>query len=240
MKKIVLILITIFAVSSCSTADENNITSSSSLKVITTNTLEENILETREYFFNNVGNVVKEIFTSTTNPEYNSTSTFEFDTLGRVIKETRNNEIITTVVWNGSIATLQENNNNLNPNISYTLLNEKVIESNFMGNIHKYNYDINDNIISEVQADTIFVEYLDYETTFINPMYLIKSIGVLRMSSNPYFKNFYQTKKLYPIQGDDYILPLRYFQFQKTVDNNSKIIKITNNENFYTSKFEYN
>ena len=240
MKKIILLLITLVVFSSCTSDNENNITSSSSLKIIITNTSEENTLQTLEYFFNTEGKVIKETFINTTNPEYNSVSTFQYDNLGRVSKEIRNNEIVTTVVWNGSTATLLGNNTNGNPSISYTFLNEKVIESNFMGTIHKYNYDGNDNVISEEQADSVFVEYLNYDTTLLNPMYLIKSIGVLRMSSNPYFKNFYQTKKAYPYQGDDYFFPLTYFQFQKTVSNDNKIIKITNNENFYTSKFEYN
>ena len=242
MKKLILSIITFIVIISCSSNDGNNTTSTSTLKEIVTDSSEENIIHTKEYFFDSDGKVLKEVFNSIIFPQYNSTSTFEYDNQGRVIKEIRNNELIINVVWSGNVATLYGNPIDLSVNnaLSYTFLNDKVIESHFMGDIHKFNYDENDNVISEVQADTVFVEYLDYDTTVTNPMHLIKSIGVLRMHSNPYFKNFFQTKKVYPYQDDDYSTPIQYFQFEKFVDSENRIIKIDNEENHYISRFEYN
>ena len=240
MKKIIVILISSIAYLSCSSNDGNSVTSTSSLKQIITNNGDIiNETYTIEYKFDNDGKVIKEINTNQFFPQYNSISTFEYDNQGRVIKETRNNEVGTIVVWNENVATIYSTSGNA---INYTFSNDKVTEINYTGNgnIHKFNYDENDNVISEVQADTVFVEYLDYDTTVTNPMHLIKSIGVLRMHSNPYFKNFFQTKKVYPYQDDDFNFPLSYFQFQKTVNSENKIIKIDNNENYYISRFEYN
>ena len=55
-----------------------------------------------------------------------------------------------------------------------------------------------------------------------------------------YFKNFFQTKKNYPQVYDDYSTPMQYFQFERFVNSENKIIKIDNNETHYISKFEYN
>lgn len=242
MKKIILILISCLAIVSCTSNDENNIIYTSSLKEIITESSEENIIQTKEYFFDSDGKVLKEVLKSSSFPQYNSVCIFKYDKQGRVIKEIRNNELITNVIWNGNVATLYGNPIDLSANnaLSYTFLNDKVIESQFMGKSHKFNYDENDNVISEIQADTIFVEYLDYDTTVINPKHLIKSIGVLRMHEKPYFKNFFQVKKNYPEVHDDYSTPMQYFQFERFVDSENRIIKIDNEENHYISKFEYN
>jgi uncharacterized protein YcfL len=244
MKKIIIIIVVSIALFSCSSNDESNETSTSSFKRTITNKGDIiNEMYITEYKFDSEGKVIKEINTNQFYPVYNSISTFKYDNQGRVIKEIRNNEVNTIVEWNGNVATLygsSGNSGNSDNALSYIFSNNKVIETHFMGNIHKFNYDANDNVISEVQADTVFVEYLDYDTTVANPMQLIKSIGVLRMHLNPYFKNFFQTKKNYPEVHDDYSTPMQYFQFERFVNSENKIIKIDNNETHYISKFEYN
>lgn len=244
MKKIILILVSSIAFFSCTTNEEYKNSTSNSLKEITTNDGDQIVeMYTTEYIFDNEGKVVKEINTNLYYPEYNYTNTFEYDTQGRVIKEIRNNELISNVVWIGNNAkifgsTIDLNNNNV---ATYNFSNGKVTSISSNGTIlHKFNYDQNDNVISEVQADTVFVEYLDYDTTVNNPMQLIKSIGILRMHKKPYFKNFFQTKKNYPEVNDDYSTPIQYFQFERFVDSENRIIKIDNEENHYITKFEYN
>lgn len=240
MKKIILILISFVVLTSCSSNDEIDATSTSSLKHIVTNNGETIYLKyTKEYIFDSEGKVIKEISIDSFNPENKSTSTFEYDNQGRVIKEVRNDELYHSVVWDGNFAHLHEHQSNIN--MHFTFLNDKLIEYNYEnGNDYKLNYDLNDNVISEMQADTVFVEYLDYDTTVTNPMHLIKSIGILRMDSKPYFKNFYHTKKAYPFLDYDYYYPLSYYSYQSTVNSENKITQITNNDNYYISNFEYN
>jgi uncharacterized protein YcfL len=243
MKKIILLLTSIILFG-CSSNEEETAISASSLKVIVTNKGDIiNEMSSTEYKFDSEGKVVKEIIRNKFNPQYNSISTFEYDSSGRVIKEFRNNVNVVNVVWDGNEAVLKSgvlNSENSTNTLGYKFLNNRVIESEFMGNIQKFNYDNNDNVISEEYNGEVFVEYLDYDTTILNPMTLIKSIGVLRMYSNPYFKNFYQTKRAYPYDTDDFSIPLTYYNYQKIVNAENKIIKITNDETHYITKFEYN
>jgi YD repeat-containing protein len=239
MKKLIIIIyITVFSVS-CSSENENVISTNFTLKhIVTEKSSEESIVYTQEYIMDNDGKVVQEKFQSMLYPNQSSTSTFEYDNEGKVVKEVRNKKLVYSVVWNDNIATVKD----LDANLTFTCIfqNGKLLQYSLTGNSYKFNYDQNDNVISQENNGEIFVEFLNYDTSVSNPMYLIKSIGILRMASNPYFKNFFQTKKAYPFEDIDFSVPLTYYTYQKMVGVDNRITKITNNENTYTSKFEYN
>ena len=239
MKKFILPLICFLFLACTSDKETNATTENFTFKhIVTEKNSEESIVYTQEFIMDNDGKVVQEKFQSMLYPNQSSTSTFEYDNEGRVLKEIRNKKVVYTVVWNVDVATVKD----IDTNLIFTCIfqNGKLMQYSSTGNNYKFNYDQNNNVISEENNGDVFVEFLDYDTTVLNPMYLIKSIGILRMASNPYFKNFYQTKKAYPFEDIDFSVPLTYYTYQKMVGVDNRITKITNNENTYTSKFEYN
>ena len=248
MKK-VLISLSFILLISCNKNEEfiqiENQTSINSLKYIVAEDVSNfNDLYSQEYTFDINGKVLSETFINNTNQQYNYTSTFEYNNQGKLITEIRNGQTFRIITWNGNIAELY---NNQNQKISeFIFSNENLIEYNsgyITGNIenHKYNYDVNNNVASEEKQNNVFVEYLNYNTSLTNPMNLIKSIGILRLDYKPYFKNFFETEKAYPYNGTDYIFPLTYYGYQKTVDANNRINSITDDKTLiYKVKFEYN
>jgi opacity protein-like surface antigen len=203
-----------------------------------------NDIHSQEYTFDVNGKVLSETFTNIANPQYNYTSTFEYNSQGKLITEIKNSQVFRHIIWNGNFAELY---NNQNQKISdFTFNNDNLIEYNsgfINGNIenHRYNYDITNNVVSEEKQNVVFVEYLNYDTSLANPMNLIKSIGILRLYYKPYFKNFFETEKAYPYNGIDYMFPLTYYGYQKTVDANNRINSITDDKTLiYITKFEYN
>ena len=203
-----------------------------------------NDLYSQEYTFDTNGKVLTETFNNNLNPQYNYTSTFEYNIQGKLINEKKNNQIFRYLLWNGNFVELY---NNLNQKISdFTFNNNNLIEYNsgfISGNIvnHKYNYDSNNNVVSEEKQNEVFVEYLNYNVNIENPMNLIKSIGILRLDYKPYFKNFFETEKAYPYNGTDYIFPLTFYGYQKTLDSNNRINTMTDDKTLiYKTKFEYN
>lgn len=227
----------------CSNDETNQVIlplAASTFKVILTdNTVEMNTIYTLEYGLDSDGKVLFEINNFTIEPQYNSISIFKYDNQGRVTKELRNNKVYKSVIWNENVANLYDNENH--KIADFTFSNNNLMEYRYEdGNHYKFNYDSNDNVISIEKENAVYVEYLDYDITLSNPMSKIKSIGILRLDSDPYFKNFFETKKAYPYDGGDIFVPLTYYHYQKTVNTVNKIISVTNDENNYITNFDYN
>ena len=248
MKKI-LILFSSILLFNCSKNEEiiqktNQVSLNSFKYIVAEDYSSFNDLYSQEYTFDTNGKVLTETFNNNLNPQYNYTSTFEYNIQGKLINEKKNNQIFRYLLWNGNFVELY---NNLNQKISdFTFNNNNLIEYNsgfISGNIvnHKYNYDSNNNVVSEEKQNEVFVEYLNYNVNIENPMNLIKSIGILRLDYKPYFKNFFETEKAYPYNGTDYIFPLTFYGYQKTLDSNNRINTMTDDKTLiYKTKFEYN
>ena len=206
----------------------------SKFKVIITE--ESNTISTVEYGLDSDGKV---LYANQLFPLQSNTSIFKYDNQGRVTKEIRNNGLYYSVIWNGNIANLYDNKNQKIADFTYSnnLLTEFKYE---IGYPCKYYYDSNDNVIAFEENNEVKEEYLDFDISVSNPMSLIKSIEILRLSTEPLSKNFFQTKKVYPYDGGDYFVPLTYYHYQKTVNAENKIISVDNDQSHYVRKFEYN
>ncbi len=247
MKKIVIILSYLFFIS-CSNSDNETITTNQvpfeTFKFTVAEDYENfNDLYSQEYFLNENGKVYSETFTNIINPQHNYVSTFIYNDEGKVISEHKNGQLFRYIKWNGNFAELF---NNQNQKISdFTFENDNLIEYNFVfsdGTIETYNYsyDVNNNVIAIARQNEIYVEYLNYDITLINPMNTIKSIGILRLYYNPLFKNFFETEKAYPYVGDDFLTPLTFYNYHKVLDINNRITSITDDKTaIYKTKFEY-
>ncbi len=201
-------------------------------------------IHSQEYTFDSDGKVLSETFTNYLNPQYNYKSTFEYNDQGKLVKEIKNGQLFSYINWNGNVGELY---NESNQKISDFKFNDgNLIEYNngyITGDMrnYKYNYDTNGNIVSIQNQNEIFVEYLKYDKNVINPMYLIRSIGVLRLDYKPYFKNFFAVEKAYPYQASDYSQGLTYYDYKNTLDSNNRIITLTDTKSLiYKSNFEYN
>lgn len=195
-------------------------------------------ISSSEFSFDANGIVLAEKCIGTT-PEQSYFSTFQYDASGRIISETRNNHIVSHVIWNGNTAKVYDNiylvpwtfvfsNGNLSEVISTNSASQQI------------NYDANNNIISEERNHEVFVEYQNYNLSVPNPTSVLKSIAILRYDIRPFSKNIFETKKAYPYDGGDYSFPMTYYQFQYTFNQDNKVITMTDDETgIYKRFFEY-
>jgi hypothetical protein len=196
-------------------------------------------IHSSEYSFDANGNVLAEKYISNDNPEQSFFSTFQYDANGRILSETRNNHIVSQVIWNGNTAIVYNNSNNYP--ITFVFMNGNLSEVNSTNSeSHRINYDVNNNIISEERNNEVFVEYLNYNLTVPNPTNVLKSIAILRYNSRAFSNNIFETKKAYPYEDDDFSIPLTYYQFQYTLDEDNRVTTITDDEtSIYKTYFEY-
>jgi len=245
MKKIIIIfsLLVLIGCNKENIEPENPISSISYLKYSVWVENNNNLVYTQEYNFDNNGNVIMETFTNANNPQYNHISEFKYNENGRLISELRNNEIFKSIEWNNNVAEVY--NVNGQKISEFIFSNDKLIEyrTGFINNniqYKKYNYDLEQNIISIENENEIFVEFLDYDTTKLNPLNLIQSIGVLRVYYKPFFKNIFYVEKAYPYEGDDYSFPLTFYDYNYTFDTENRVVEIEDDKTLiYVSKFEY-
>ena len=117
MKHLRIIIISLLLVN-CSHDDgaENNIDVSqipfpeASFKITLKNDFETfETINSSEFSFDTNGNVLAEKCISATNPEQSYFSTFQYDANGRIVSETRNNHIISHVIWNDDTAKVYDN-----------------------------------------------------------------------------------------------------------------------------------
>jgi len=184
------------------------------------------------------GKVLAEKYTNYDNPQYNHISSFKYDLDGRIIKELRNNKIFSEVAWENNIAKVY---NSINEKIGeYHFDNSKKLISYNRNGSRYLNYDSNGNIVSEATNTGIFVEYLDYNNTKIYPLSRINSITILRIDYKPHFKNVFKTEKAYPYIGDDFSVPLTFYEYNWTLNSDGLIETMTDEKSvIYLSKFEY-
>ncbi|WP_417857698.1 hypothetical protein [Xanthomarina gelatinilytica] len=201
------------------------------------------IIYIQEYSFDEQGKVISEKYTNINNPQYSHLSTFEYDENGRLIKEIREGEVFSNIIWTNNLAEVYNNQN------------QKISEFNFSGElltdykvgfttsniqIKNLNYDSNQNIVSIENETEIYVEYLNYDLSKRNPLSLIHSIGILRIDYKPYFKNIFETEKVYPFEGDDYSQPMRFYGYDYVFDSEDRVYQIENEKSLiYTEQFEY-
>jgi hypothetical protein len=195
-------------------------------------------IHSSEYSFDANGNVLAEKYINNDNPEQSFFSTFQYDANGRILSETRNNHIVSQVIWNGNTAIVY---NNSNYPTTFVFMNGNLSEvTSANSDIHRINYDVNNNIISEERNNEVFVEYLNYNLTVPNPTNVLKSIAILRYNSRAFSNNIFETKKAYPYEGDDFSIPLTYYQFQYILDEDNRVTAITDDEtSIYKTYFEY-
>jgi hypothetical protein len=247
MKYLQIIILSLFMVN-CSHDDgeENDIDVSqipfpeASFKITLKNDFEIfSTIHSSEYSFDANGNVLAEKYISNDNPEQSFFSTFQYDANGRILSETRNNHIVSQVIWNGNTAIVYNNSNNYP--MTFVFMNGNLSEVNSTNSeSHRINYDVNNNIISEERNNEVFVEYLNYNLTVPNPTNVLKSIAILRYNSRAFSNNIFETKKAYPYEDDDFSIPLTYYQFQYTLDEDNRVTTITDDEtSIYKTYFEY-
>lgn len=184
------------------------------------------------------GKVLAEKYTNYNNPEYSHLSLFEYDETGRILREIQENKVVKQVVWDDKNAKVYNINNDL---IGQFFFNDTMRLESYIENIQRFlNYDSHGNIISIASEEGIYVEYLDYDSSKVNPLSLIKSIEILRINYKPHFKNVFKTEKVYPYEGDDYSVPMSYYEYIWTLNSNGLIETITNEKTaIYLDKFEY-
>lgn len=247
MKQLSIIIISLLLVN-CSNNDgaENNIDVSqipfpeASFKITLKNDFEIfSTISTSEYSFDANGNVLAAKYINADNPEQSSFTTFQYDANGRILSATRNNHIVSHVIWDGNTAKVYDGVYNVPFTFVFSNGNlSEIISTN--SESQQINYDMNNNIISEERNHEVFVEYLNYNLSVPNPMHVLKSIAILGYDSRAFSNNIYETKKAYPYEGSDYIMPLTYYQFQYTFDQNNRVITMTDDESgIYKTFFEY-
>ena len=232
MKKIILSIFCVISVIACSSNDNLDEINNDSNQIIenTTDfkyTVKEkngtnNLIFTQEYSFDDDGKVMSEKYTNFNNPQFNHYSTFEYNKKGQVIKEIRDGQTQFNIIWTNDYA---EVFNSQNQKISeFEFINGKLTKykTEFNNNnvrTRKVNYDVNQNIVSIENEEGVFVEFLEYDITKLNPLNLIKSIGILRIDYKPYFKNIFGIEKQYPFEDDDYNFPLTFYDYNYEFDS---------------------
>jgi hypothetical protein len=201
------------------------------------------LVYTQEYSFDDSGKVISEIYTNANNPQYNHISEFKYSENGKLKAELRKNEIFTSIEWDNGVAEI------------YSSTGQKISEFIFLNNIlveyrigffnnniqyRKFNYDTNGNVASIEDEKEIIVEFLEYDTSKLNPLNLIQSIGILRIDYKPFFENIFGVEKLYPYEDEDYSFPLTYYDYYYTFDSKNRVIETKDDKTLiYVSKFEY-
>ena len=246
MKKYAFLFLTFFGLISCSKDNVDEIINkpqnqSDNFNFIYTVLLKSSRTDSvykQEYLIEN-GKVITEKYTNYNNPEYNHLSTFEYDNNNRVIEEIQNNQTFNEITWDNNTAKVFNKNKNLIGVFQFN--NSNQLTSYNDGRIIRFmNYDSNGNVISVETEAGIGIEYLDYDTTNTYPLSLINSISVLRVDYKPYFKNVFKTEKDYPFVGDDYSVPLTYYEYSWTLNSNGLIDEMTDEKTLiYISKFDY-
>lgn len=193
-----------------------------------------------EYDFDNQGRVVSETYMNVYNLDHNFSSKFEYNEHGQVIKEVRNGQTFYNVSWTDNIAKVYNpRNSNVN---EFRFEDEKLIEIKLGDNLRKFNYDANDNIVAVEDKEGILVEYLEYDSTVVNPFNLINSIGILRWQDDykPFFKNVYGVEKIHPYYGEDFYFPLSHYNYYYSLDTANRVIESENEKrSIYKQEFIY-
>ncbi len=246
MKKYAILFLTLVGLISCSKDNVDEIINnpqnqSDNFNFIYTVLLESNRIDSvykQEYVIEN-GKVITEKYTNYNNPEYNHLSTFEYNNDNRVIREIQNNQTFTEITWDNNTARVFNKNKSLIGEFQFNKSNQ--LTSYNDGRILRFmNYDSNGNVISVETEAGIGVEYIDYDTTKTYPLSLINSISVLRVDYKPYLKNVFKTEKDYPFAGDDFSVPLTYYEYAWTLNSDGLIDEMTDKKTLiYVSKFDY-
>jgi len=202
------------------------------------------LIYTQDYKFDEEGKVISEKFTNYKNPQYNHSSNFKYDSNGRVIEEIRNNEIFRKIIWRNDIAKVYDSQDELISEFQFSnsrLINYKLYQNNNPVQIKKLNYGANGNIISVEDENGIYAEYLNYDTSTINPLSLINSISILRIDYKPHFKHVFRTEKVHPYEGDDFSQPESFYEYEWTLNPGGLIAAMKDEKALiYTCVFEYN
>ncbi len=202
---------------------------------------DQDLLFTREYKIEN-GLVISEII-SDYKPETASTfSKFEYDEHGRILKQITNGVITRTVIWTGQSAEVFNGENQKMSEFKFS--GDKLVEekTEFISDeirYLRYSYDNNGNIQLIEDESGPKYEYLNYDTNSLYPLYLTKSMGILRMQNRPFFKNNFAQEKIYPFDGDDFFFPLTFYDFTYTYYSNNRLKSINDEGSVYTRKFSY-
>ncbi|MFT5753355.1 MAG: hypothetical protein ACI924_000570 [Flavobacterium sp.] len=244
MKKLLLFIVCTLSIIGCSTDDNLESDIISKLEITLKEKNEpDNLIYKVEYVFDKQGKVVSENLINYYTPQFVYYSTFEYNNKGQVIKEFSNGEILYNVVWTNDFAEVFNNQNQKTS--EFTFDGEKLMSYRmFIGTSNeitrKMNYDVSGNVISIGDETEIFVEFLNYDISKKNPDNYIKSIGLLRIDSNPYFKNIFDIRKQYPWQGDDFSVPLTFYNFNYKFDTQNRVFQIENEFSaIYTEEFIY-
>jgi hypothetical protein len=246
MKKYAYLFLTLIGLISCTknTIEDINSVSrnqSESYNFIYSVLLKDNSKDSvyRQAYLIENGKVITEKYINFNNSEYNHTSTFEYDNNGRVVKEVRDNQTFNKVVWDNNSAKVFNENNDLIGEFQFNN-SKQLISYNDGLTTRFFNYDSNGNIASIATEAGMYVEFLDYDTSKINPLNLLNSIAILRIDYKPNFKNVFKTEKAYPFKGDDFSVPLTFYEYSWTLNSNGFIESMTDEKTLiYRSEFEY-
>jgi hypothetical protein len=196
----------------------------------------------QEYTFENK-KVITENYLNSLYPQHNSNSAFLYDDQDRVISEMRNGELYRKIEWNNNNAKVYDSEDNLkgefkfkDSRLEYYVIRYELNDIRF----RKLNYYANGNVKSIQDENKILVEYLDYDTSVFNPMNLINSIAILRIDYKPHFTNLFSVEKVHPFRGDDYSQPLRFYNYDWTLNTENLVETIEDQKSaIYTRAFQY-
>jgi hypothetical protein len=206
-------------------------------------TLSEGELIHSESYELEEGRVTHAEFTNFSSPEYSGTSSFEYDDEGRLLAASIDGEPSSSVVWEESSAVVYNASGGVYATLTFE--GDRILTYGQMGPageaISLYSYDANGNVASlETPPGVLYAEYLDYDTSKTNPLYLIRSIAMLRISQRPHFRNIFATERVQPIEGDDFSIGLADYQYSYTFDDQGRVATVEDESSLiYTTEFEY-
>ncbi|WP_299393248.1 hypothetical protein [uncultured Gelidibacter sp.] len=229
----------------CSPKDTNE--QPEAFETLTYTLMEKNdtskVVYRQNYAMDEEGKVISEDYTNFLFPQHSRVSYFEYNSKGQVVKEVRDGRVHKSILWTNNVAEVLD------------AQDEKIAEFMFDGDMlssyrthlntsHErhitFIYDSNKNIVSlNVDGETR-IEYLDYDTSKRNPLNLIKSIGILRIDYKPFFTNIFSVEKVYPFEGDDYSVPMSFYDYRYIFDSEQRVFQIEDDKSaIYISQFEY-
>lgn len=194
--------------------------------------IEDNKVVSARYFLNN-------------NPEEVHLSTFHYNQNGKIEKVFNNGELNRKVVWLDNMAKVYTADDELVSEFEFNTDRQIIRYKTFGPNesifIRKYNYSPNGNVVSMEDEEGVVAEFLDYEIDLRNPFYLLNSIAVLNIHKRPHFKNMFRTEKFYPFEGDDFSVPLQFYDYHWTLNGDGMVETIEDEKSvIYTREFQYN
>ncbi len=198
-------------------------------KIINWITYKEDTTDTREifeYYLDDLGRVYKSKLKNFLGvPGWDYEKKFIYDKYNRLTEVYRNGALLMKFVWNRDTVRLYDNKNIFHEKFVYN--KERLINS---GNKNYVYFDNSHNLSSVWNGNNLQSEYFEYDYNVINPLFYLKSIELSFlwettriMSFGPISKNIHYKQKDQPINGGDYFIPLRTYDYLYFLDEKNRV-----------------